>query len=70
MNLAEKIGVKVYANQDSFVSNITTLFTDMISIVLSSLIIYDFYKGLHSAVQMIVIVVCQQLLNKNDEKML
>ena len=41
LNLAEKIGVKVYANQDDFVSDLQPPPRTMISIVFSSLIIHE-----------------------------
>ena len=44
VNLAEKIQVKVYANEDNFVSDIQTYDTVMISIVFCSLIIHEYYN--------------------------
>ena len=49
LNLAEKIGVEVYANQDDFVSKIQPPSWTSISIVFSSLIIHEFYEGLYTA---------------------
>ena len=47
LNLAEKIGVEVYANQDDFVSKIQPPSRTTISIVFSSLIIHEFYKYIY-----------------------
>ena len=44
VNLAEKIQVKFYANENHFVSDIETYDTVMISIVFCSLIIHEYYK--------------------------
>ena len=47
LNLAEKIGVEVYANQDDFASKIQPPSWITISIVFSLLIIHEFYKYYH-----------------------
>jgi hypothetical protein len=44
VNLAEKIQVKVYANQDKSLADLKILSTLMISIVFCSLIIHEFDK--------------------------
>jgi hypothetical protein len=44
VNLAKKIQVKVYANQDKSLANLKILATLMISTVFCSLIIHDFDK--------------------------
>jgi hypothetical protein len=44
VNLAEKIQVKVYANQDKSLADLKIVATLMISIVFCSLIIHEFDK--------------------------
>jgi hypothetical protein len=53
VNLAEKIQVKVYANQDKSLADLKILATLMISIVFCSLIIHAFFKNiLHQGLAM------------------
>jgi uncharacterized membrane protein len=44
VNLAEKIQVKVYANQEKYLAGLKMFATLMISIVFCSLIIHEFFN--------------------------
>jgi hypothetical protein len=48
VNLAEKIQVKVYANQEKSLAGLQMLATLMISIVFCSLIIHVFFKVVYN----------------------